>query len=93
MSFKELVRKSAKFSHLARILDEVLKSKEKALIFANHVDLLSAMQVQCELNYGVPCFKIDGSIEINQRQSVIDDFQAVEKGALLFLILLQQAWG
>jgi len=85
MSFKELVKKSAKFSHLARILDEVLKSKEKALVFANHVDLLSAMQVQCELYYGVPCFKIDGSIEINQRQSVIDDFQAVEKGALLFL--------
>ena len=85
MSFAELVKKSAKFSHLASILEEVLRAKEKALVFANHVHLLSAMQTQCEKYYGVPCFKIDGSIEINERQNVIDTFQAVETGAILFL--------
>lgn len=84
-SFAELVKKSAKFSHLASILEEVLRAKEKALVFANHVHLLSAMQTQCEKYYGVPCFKIDGSIEINERQNVIDTFQAVETGAILFL--------
>ena len=83
--FEKLANCSAKFQHLERIIHEVCKKNEKALVFANHVDLLSAMQTTCTEHFNIECFKIDGTVPINERQKIIDAFQSVSGSSILFL--------
>lgn len=84
-SFDELCERSAKFKHMATIFGEIALKKEKMLVFANHRNLLTAMCREFEANFSVPCFKIDGSIDIGARQGVIDQFQQVQGSSILFL--------
>ncbi len=84
-TFEALVEASSKFAFLSSSLEKVLSSKEKALVFANHVHLLDKF-VQCfEERFGVKCFKVDGSVPPEIRQRVIDEYSAVDGSALLFL--------
>lgn len=84
-SFEKLANSSAKFKHLSRIIHEVCKKNEKALVFANHVDLLTAMQATFAEHFNIECFKIDGTVPINERQKIIDAFQSVSCSSILFL--------
>ena len=83
--FEKLANSSAKFKHLERIICEVCKKNEKALVFANHVDLLTAMQTTFAERFNIECFKIDGTVPINERQQIIDAFQSVSCSSVLFL--------
>lgn len=84
-TFEELVENSSKFAFLAASLEKVLLVNEKALIFANHVQLLDKF-VECfAARYGVKCFKIDGSVSPLMRQQVIDEYSAIDGSAFLFL--------
>jgi SNF2 family DNA or RNA helicase len=85
ISFDKMAEQSAKFTHTVQLVREILKKKEKVLIFANHIDLLAAMKKTMAQHFQVPCFKIDGSVEIRERQNVLDVFEQVETGAILLL--------
>ena len=85
ISFDEMAKQSTKFTHTAQLVREILKKKEKVLIFANHVNLLTAMKNTLAQHFQAPCFKIDGSVEIKERQNVIDGFEQIETGAILLL--------
>jgi len=83
--FSEMQRASAKFNHLSKIIESVLYAEEKALVFANHQDLLEGMKHEFAQQFKIPCFKIDGTVAVAERQGVIDAFEAVEGSSVLFL--------
>ena len=84
-SFDALRRRSSKFEYLNSKLREILQRGQKALVFANHIDLLSAFARAFSDRYDVPVFKIDGSVEPDARQAVVDEFSNIVGGAILFL--------
>ena len=84
-SFDALLKRSSKFEYLNSKLREILQRGQKALVFANHIDLLSAFTRAFSDRYDVPVFKIDGSVEPDARQAVVDEFSKTEGGAILFL--------
>ena len=84
-SFEDLRKASSKFAHLTTLLDTITQAGDKALIFANHIDLIQAMKVEIARHYNTPCFKIDGTISVEDRQTVIDEFQASKGSAVMVL--------
>jgi SNF2 family DNA or RNA helicase len=84
-SFEALLRCSSKFEYLNSKLREILQRRQKALVFANHIDLLNAFTRAFGDRYCVPVFKIDGSVEPYARQTVVDEFSNIDGGAILFL--------
>lgn len=91
--FSDLILASAKFAFLASTLEKVIRSKEKALIFANHIKLLTKFVSCFSEEFDVSCFKIDGTVPAQTRQAVIDEFSDVEGSAILFLNPLTAGMG
>uniref|UniRef100_UPI0040476B36 DEAD/DEAH box helicase n=1 Tax=Yoonia sp. TaxID=2212373 RepID=UPI0040476B36 len=83
--FSEMREASAKFNHLSKIIESVIFAGEKALVFANHKDLLEGMRQEFAQQFRIPCFKIDGTVSVAERQSVIDAFEAAKGSSVLFL--------
>ena len=84
-SFELMVENSSKFAFLSASLDKVVRLGDKALVFANHVQILDKFLACFTQKLGIPCFKIDGSVAPQIRQTVIDQFSAVDGPALIFL--------
>jgi len=84
-TFSEMQKASAKFDHLTQIIESVIYCDEKALVFANHRDLLECMKCEFAQHFEISCFKIDGTIEVADRQKVIDKFESVQGSSILFL--------
>jgi len=83
--FEDLRKASSKFEHLTTLLEGIIQAGEKGLIFANHIDLIEALRTEIEKHYQIPCFKIDGTVAIEDRQAIIDEFQAGLGSAIIVL--------
>lgn len=84
-SIKELEMASAKFSFLLGLINRIRFNAEKAIVFANHISILDAFTKVFKKELGIESFKIDGSVPAEDRQTVVDDFSAMQGSALLFL--------
>lgn len=68
-------KSSAKFSYLFEsILDEIFSMKEKALIFTGFIGAQDAICENVRARYGAFCKILNGSVPIEDRQKIIDDF-------------------
>jgi SNF2 family DNA or RNA helicase len=81
----ELRLASSKFMFLESLLKQVAHKKEKALIFANHIALIDSFKRIFNSTYGWATYKVDGTIPVEDRQSVIDVFSNAPEAAFLFL--------
>lgn len=84
-TFNECCVASAKFEYLDQIVCSVIQKKEKAIVFANHIDLLDAFRELFERKHKLRCFKIDGTVAMQDRQQILDQFENVLGSALMFL--------
>ena len=84
-SLSDLIEASAKFSYLSGLIEKIKKNGDKALIFANHIKLLDCFCGVFSNTLNIKSFKIDGTIDSQDRQAVVDAFSAVSGSALLFL--------
>ena len=77
---------SAKFSYLFEgILDEIFTMKEKVLIFTDAIGAQQAIANEIKSRYAVFCALLNGSVPIEERQSVIDEFSSKMGFAVLII--------
>lgn len=74
---------SVKYRRLVEILEEILASDEKALIFSSYVGMLKIFENDLSRRFSVYAGRLDGSVPQTERQQVVDSFTQVAGGAML----------
>lgn len=76
---------SAKYQAMVELIEKAIEAGEKTLIFAPFVRMLNIFEKDLPRRFQIPVFRIDGQVDIKQRQETVDQFSAVNGPALLIL--------
>ncbi len=85
----DFFKRSTKLQRLEEILDEVIASNERALLFTQFSEWGSLLQQYLERKYACEIFFLHGGTSKNNRQIMIDRFQEDPRGPNLFLLSLK----
>jgi SNF2 family DNA or RNA helicase len=75
----------SKFSRLIEIIEEIFACSEKVIIFTSYNDMAARIAEFIRTRFNVFTGCINGSVAIDERQPLIDNFSAVEGSAALVL--------
>ncbi|MCP5352230.1 MAG: DEAD/DEAH box helicase [Chromatiales bacterium] len=91
----EIVRSSARLSALIRILDEIHRKNEKALIFLEFLKIQDALIPYLQQRYGMPHppLRISGSVDGHIRKKHVDTFQSRPRDQFDVMLLSPKAGG
>lgn len=73
-SMVDLKTTSAKFRRLFEILEQIHSRGEKVIIFANHHKMVDILVNSIQGEFGGVTFQIDGRVEVDNRQLILDSF-------------------
>lgn len=76
---------SNKYSRLCEILEEIFENKEKAIIFTSFNDMIELIVNDIRRRFGVYTNFINGSVEADRRQAIVDDFSKNNGPGILVL--------
>jgi SNF2 family DNA or RNA helicase len=76
---------SDKYARLLEILEEIIDSREKVLIFTSFQEMADILTSDLAHRYSIPCTFIDGRVAIPDRQTVVDHFSSHAGPAVLVL--------
>jgi len=76
---------SPKLERCFEILTEILESGSKAIVFTSFNDVADLLESHITRTFVVPVWKINGSVDVSERQATVDEFSAVSGGAVLVL--------
>lgn len=76
---------STKYTRLTEILDEIILSDEKVLVFTSFRKMIEILVDDLSRRFGIYTDYIDGSVEVTERQKRIDRFGKHPGAALLVL--------
>lgn len=76
---------SPKLERCFEILDEIFDSKSKAILFTSFNETADLLEREIARRFGVPTWKINGSVPVAERQPTVDQFAQVSGGAALVL--------
>jgi SNF2 family DNA or RNA helicase len=76
---------SPKLERCFEILDEIFDSKSKAILFTSFNEAADLLEREIARRFGVPAWKINGSVPVPDRQPTVDQFAQVSGGAALVL--------
>ena len=76
---------SNKYDRMCEILEEIFENNEKAIIFTSFNEMISIIVTDIKRRYGVYTNYINGSINPNDRQKIIDDFSSISTPGILVL--------
>ncbi len=76
---------SNKYQRLCEIIDEIVNNHEKVIIFTSFNEMINIMMTDLNSRFHVKTFFINGSINANNRQDIVDDFSATNGAAILIL--------
>ena len=82
---KDPVSISTKYQRLCEILEEIFDANEKAIVFTSFTEMSNIIVRDIAKRFTVFVKAINGSVEVNRRQAIIDEFSAVNGKALLVL--------
>ncbi len=74
LNLSDHLRASNKLSRMFELLDEILKSNEKVLIFTEYLKMIDLLEYLITRHFSCKVFTIDGRKETNDRQIEIDKF-------------------
>lgn len=74
-----------KIERLDQIISEIALSEEKLLIFTTYMDMSDRLCKHISSKFGCPTWAINGTTEINQRQTIIDTFSKTKGIAALII--------
>lgn len=74
-----------KYQRLLEILEEILFSNEKVIIFTSYTKMSDVLVKDLAIRFGIHCGFIDGRVPVTERQSRIDKFSEIEGSAILIL--------
>ncbi len=84
-----LPRRSGKLARLNEMLEEVIASGEKALIFTQFAEMGTMLRQYLQENLGYETLFLYGATEKKQRDLMIQRFQQERRGAPLFILSLK----
>lgn len=79
------VTQSTKYERLCEILEEIVASGEKAIIFTSYTKMSDLLVGDLSQRFGIPTAFIDGRTAVLDRQTTVDRFGAVDGSAVLVL--------
>ncbi|GHO45701.1 DEAD/DEAH box helicase [Ktedonospora formicarum] len=85
----ELARRSGKLSRLEEMLEEVLASGEKALIFTQFAEMGQLLRQHLQESFGREVLFLHGATPKKQRDQLVQRFQGEGEGAPIFLLSLK----
>ena len=74
---------SSKYQRFVEILDEIIATDQKALVFTEFTDMLALIRDDVLKSFRIPCSILDGSVEPALRQQLVDEFSNYQGSALL----------
>ena len=74
---------SQKYVRLCEILEEIVLSKEKVIIFTSFNRMINLMIKDLKCRFGVPVFYLNGEVDADSRQITIDQFSNIEGSAII----------
>ncbi|MBR4260845.1 MAG: DEAD/DEAH box helicase [Clostridia bacterium] len=81
----DLIQTSNKYSRLCEILDEIISKGEKAIIFTSYTKMIELLCEDLPKRFGIPTTYINGSVDADKRQPIIDEFSNVVGSAVLVI--------
>ena len=76
---------SPKMERCFEILSEILESESKTIVFTSFNDTADLLEGEIRRTFAVPVWKINGSVDVSDRQTIVDQFSAISGGAVLVL--------
>lgn len=76
---------SVKYERLCEILDEIISSGEKTLIFTSYKKMFEIFIYDLTRRYGIPVLAINGETPVEERQTLVDTFSSIQDSAILIL--------
>jgi len=76
---------SVKYERLCEILDEIILSGEKVLIFTSYKRMFDIFTGDLTRRYGIPVLAINGETPIEERQELVDTFSNI-RGSAIFIL-------
>lgn len=84
-SLTDVFSSSVKYQRLCEILEEVIDSGEKAIVFTSYKKMFSIFNDDIAERFHIPVMTINGDTPVEERQSIVDDFNAINSAAVLAL--------
>lgn len=76
---------SAKYMRFCEILEEIIASGEKAIVFTSYVRMAEIMADDIPKRFNIPVMIINGSTPVSDRQGIVDSFNNYSEPAVLAL--------
>lgn len=77
--------RSVKYQRLCEILEGILETREKAIIFTSYIKMFKIFEEDLRSRYGIKIWTINGETDVNDRQSIVDEFNQYSSSAILIL--------
>ena len=77
--------RSLKYERLCEMLDEISASGEKCILFTSYTKMFDLIRLDISRRIGIPVLQINGETPVKERQSIVDQFSAIDGSALLVL--------
>jgi SNF2 family DNA or RNA helicase len=85
----EIAGRSGKLARLTEMLEEILETGEKALIFTQFTEMGEILRKHLQETFGKEVLFLHGGVSREQRARLVDRFQAAGPGPGLFLLSLK----
>lgn len=82
---KDPCNTSVKYQRLCEIMQNIIDCGEKALIFTSYVKMFELMKADFINRWEIQASEINGSTPIEERQKIVDAFNASDKSEILLL--------
>ena len=76
---------SRKYARLLEILEEIFQNDSKVIVFTSYNRMIDTLVTDIAARFGVYTNFINGDVPVAERQGIVDEFSAIEGGALLAL--------
>jgi Superfamily II DNA/RNA helicases, SNF2 family len=76
---------SVKYQRFCEILEEIVASGEKVIVFTSYTKMFSIMENDVAVRFSIPVMKINGTTPVEDRQNIVDEFNCVNGTGLLIL--------
>ena len=84
-AFCDPCKESVKYQRLCEIAEEIVGKREKFLVFTSYKAMFDIFKTDLNIRYSIPVLTINGDTPINERQSIVDAFNAYDGPAALIL--------
>ena len=76
---------SVKYQRLCEIVEEIISRKEKVIVFTSYKRMFEIFKHDIPKRFGIQLWTINGETPVLDRQAIVDNFNSLDKSAMLVL--------